>query len=189
MWMVLEETDQGIIDACKRGDADAFRSIFEIHKDRVYSIALRYCGDRVEAMDIAQEVFLKLFAAIPNFRGDSRFESWLYRIVVNCCFDHKRKAVRLGPLVDDLLGLLRAPGDSALQQMMRDQLGERVRSAVSALPADQRIAVVLRYTEGLSYDEIAEVLGCTSGTIASRLNRAHKTLERRLARLAGGENA
>jgi len=189
MWMVLEETDQGIIEACRRGDADAFRSLFEIHKDRVYSIALRYCGDRVEAMDIAQEVFLKLFSAIPNFRGDSRFESWLYRIVVNCCFDHKRKALRLGPLVDDFLGMLRAPGDGALQQLMRDQLGDRVRNAISALPPDQRIAIVLRYTEGLSYDEIGEVLGCTSGTIASRLNRAHKTLERRLAHLAGGKNA
>jgi RNA polymerase sigma-70 factor (ECF subfamily) len=183
--MVLEETDHELIEGCRRGDADAFRSLFEIHKDRVYSIALRYCGDPTEAMDIAQEVFLKLFSAIPNFRGDSRFESWLYRIVVNCCFDHKRKRLRLGPLVDDLLGLLRAPGEGPLQQMMRDQLGDRVRSAVSALPPDQRIAVVLRYTEGLSYDEIGEVLGCSQGTIASRLNRAHKVLGRRLARVAG----
>jgi RNA polymerase sigma-70 factor (ECF subfamily) len=188
MRMVLEETDREIIDACRRGEADAFRSLFEIHKDRVYSIALRYCGDRVEAMDIAQDVFLKLFSAIPNFRGDSKFESWLYRIVVNCCFDRKRKALRIGPLVDDLLGFLRAPGEGALQQMMRDQLGDRVRAAVSALPPDQRIAVVLRYTEGLSYDEMSEVLGCTNGTIASRLNRAHKTLERRLARVAGVKN-
>jgi RNA polymerase sigma-70 factor, ECF subfamily len=187
MWMVLEETDQELIEGCRRGDADAFRSLFEIHKDRVYSIALRYCGDRVEAMDIAQDVFLKLFSAIPNFRGDSRFESWLYRIVVNCCFDHKRKKGRFGPLVDDLLGLLRAPGEGTLHQLMRNQLGDKVRSAVSALPPDQRIAVVLRYTEGLSYEEISEVLGCTQGTIASRLNRAHKTLSRRLAR-AGEQN-
>ena len=186
--MVLEETDQQLIEGCRRGDPDAFRSLFEIHKDRVYSIALRYCGDRTEAMDIAQEVFLKLFSAIPNFRGDSRFESWLYRVVANCCFDHKRKAVRLGPLVGDLLNLLRAPGESALQQMMRDQLGERVRSAIGALPPDQRIAVVLRYTEGLSYEEIGEALGCTAGTIASRLNRAHKVLERRLKRVAGEKN-
>jgi RNA polymerase sigma-70 factor (ECF subfamily) len=188
MRMVLEETDQVIIEACRRGDADAFRAIFEIHKDRVYSIALRYCGDRVEAMDIAQDVFLKLFSAIQNFRGESRFESWLYRIVVNCCFDRKRKALRIGPLVDDLLGFLRAPGEGALHQLMRDQLGDRVRAAVSALPADQRMVVVLRYTEGLSYDEISEVLGCTNGTIASRLNRAHKTLERKLARVAGAKN-
>jgi RNA polymerase sigma-70 factor, ECF subfamily len=183
--MVLEETDQQLIEACRRGDAGAFRSLFEIHKDRVYSIALRYCGDRAAAMDVAQEVFLKLFSALPNFRGDSRFESWLYRIVVNCCFDYKRKTLRLGPLVGELIGLLRSPGESALHQMMRDQLGESVRTAVSALPPEQRIAVVLRYTEGLSYDEIAEAVGSTPGTIASRLNRAHKVLGKRLARVVG----
>ena len=183
--MVLEETDLELIESCRRGDPGAFRTLFEIHKDRVYSIALRYCGDTNAAMDIAQEVFLKLFSAMPNFRGDSRFESWLYRIIVNCCFDYKRRIFRLGPLADELLGMLRAPGESTLQRMMRDQLGDRVRTAVSALPPDQRIAVVLRYTEGLSYEEIAEATGCSAGTIASRLNRAHRSLERRLARVAG----
>jgi RNA polymerase sigma-70 factor (ECF subfamily) len=183
--MVLEETDHELIESCRRGDAGAFRTLFELHQDRVYSIALRYCGDPQSAMDIAQEVFLKLFSAVPNFRGESRFESWLYRIIVNCCFDYKRKIFRLGPLADELLGLLRAPGESPLQRVIRDQLGDRVRSAVSLLPPDQRIAVVLRYTEGLSYEEIAEATGCTSGTIASRLNRAHKILERRLAPVKG----
>jgi RNA polymerase sigma-70 factor (ECF subfamily) len=183
--MVLEETGQELIEACRRGDAQALRSLFETHKDRVYSIALRYCGDSTVAMDIAQEVFLKLFSAIPNFRGESRFESWLYRIVVNCCFDYRRKSLRLGPLVGDLVGMLRAPGESALHRMMRDELADSVRSAVAALPPDQRIAVVLRYTEGLSYEEIAEAVGCSEGTIASRLNRAHRTLERRLARVVG----
>jgi RNA polymerase sigma-70 factor (ECF subfamily) len=185
--MVLEETDQELIEGCQRGDPEAFRAIFEIHQDRVYSIALRYCGEAAAAMDIAQEVFLKLFAAIHSFRGDSRFESWLYRIVVNCCFDHKRRTFRLAPLVDDLIGLLRAPGESTLDQMMKSELCDKVRSAVGSLPPEQRMVVVLRYTQGLSYEEIAEILGCSTGTIASRLNRVHKVLERRLARFAGFE--
>jgi RNA polymerase sigma-70 factor, ECF subfamily len=185
--MVLEETDKELIEGCQRGESEAFRSIFEIHKDRVYSIALRYCGDATAAMDIAQEVFLKLFSGIGSFRGDSRFESWLYRIVVNSCFDHKRKTLRLKPLVDDLLELLQSPGESTLDAIMRSDLSSRVRSAVGALPAEQRMAIVLRYTQGLSYEEIGEILGCSTGTIASRLNRVHKVLERRLSRVAGFE--
>ena len=101
----LDETgDAQLIEACRRRDPEAFRSLFERYKDRVYSVALRYCGDASLAQDIAQETFIKLFSAIGSFRGDSRFESWLYRLVVNSCFDHKRKSRRLFPLVDGFLG-------------------------------------------------------------------------------------
>ena len=84
------------------------------------------------------------------------------------------------PLVDGLLDALRAPGDSALDELVRSEMGSRVQAAVAGLPAEQRIVIVLRYTQGLSYDEIAEILGCSTGTVASRLNRAHKILGRRL---------
>jgi RNA polymerase sigma-70 factor (ECF subfamily) len=136
-------------------------------------------------MDIAQEVFLKLFSCIGSFRGDSGFESWLYRLVVNSCLDQKRRTRRLMPMVDGLLDLLQAPGRSAMDEVLRREMSERVRAAVGGLPPEQRMVIVLRYTQGLSYDEIAEALGCSAGTVASRLNRAHKTLERRLARFAG----
>src|SRR5215467_5568729 len=101
--MVLEETENELIEGCRRGEPEALREIFERHKDKVYSIALRYTGDSAVAMDIAQDVFLKLFASIRNFRGGSNFESWLYRIVVNGCLDQKRRTRRLIPLVDGLL--------------------------------------------------------------------------------------
>ena len=123
---------------------------------------------------------MKLFSGIHGFRGDSSFEAWLYRIVVNSCFDHKRKTRRFMPMVDELLDGLRAPGKSALDEMLRSELSGRVRSAVAGLPPDQRIVIVLRYTQGLTYDQIAEILGCSTGTVASRLNRAHKILGRRL---------
>jgi RNA polymerase sigma-70 factor (ECF subfamily) len=178
--MVLEETDKDLVEGCQRGEPEALRVLFERHKDKVYSIALRYSGDRTVALDITQDAFLKLFSAIHSFRGDSTFEAWLYRIVVNSCFDHKRKTRRFLPMVDELLDGLRAPNQSALDELLRSELSGRVRSAIAGLPPDQRIVIVLRYTQGLSYDEIAQILGCSTGTVASRLNRAHKILGRRL---------
>src|SRR5260370_35247074 len=181
--MVLDANDREVIDACQRGDYDAFRALFEAHKDRVYSIALRYSGDQAAAMDIAQESFLKLLASIRDFRGEASFESWVYRIVVNTCLDHKRRGRRQMPFIEELLDAVSAPVESALHRLLRTEVEADVQRIVAKLPAEQRIVVVLRYTEGLQYEEIAEILGCSAGTVASRLNRAHKFLERRLAHL------
>jgi RNA polymerase sigma-70 factor, ECF subfamily len=190
--MVLEHTQDTsqheLIGRCQSSDSDAFRVLFDRYKDRVYSIALRYSGEESIAQDIAQDTFLKLFSNIGSFRGDASFDSWLYRLVVNACFDQKRKTRRLTPLIDGFLDLLRSPGNSALDQVLRSEMSGQVRAVVESLPPEQRMIVVLRYTEALSYEQIAEILGCAAGTVASRLNRVHKVLERRLARLAGGRN-
>jgi RNA polymerase sigma-70 factor, ECF subfamily len=183
--------DHGLVDACQRGERDAFRALFETYKGKVYSIALRFAGDEATAMDIAQDTFVKLFSCIRDFRGESSFDTWMYRLVVNSCLDHRRRAWRLMPLKDDFAGTLRVAGDS-LTDLLRSEMGGQVRSAVDRLSPELRIVIVLRYTEGLSYEEIAEVLGCSTGTIASRLNRAHKKLERRLSPLMkenGGRHA
>jgi RNA polymerase sigma-70 factor (ECF subfamily) len=135
-------------------------------------------------MDIAQDTFLKLFSCMADFRGDSSFGTWVYRMVVNSCLDHKRRAWRLIPMATEAMSVLRAPGD-ALHGLLNSEMRGRVQGAVDKLPPDQRIVVVLRYTEGLAYEEIAEVLGCSLGTVASRLNRAHKALGRKLAHLKG----
>ena len=180
----LEVKQRDLIDACRRGERDAFRALFEAYKDKVYSIALRFSGDEALAMDIAQDVFLKLFSSISEFRGDSAFTTWVYRLVVNACLDHRRRSWRLIPIADDLLAVLRAPGNS-LDRMLHSEMRDRVRTAVEKLTPDLRMVIVLRYTEGLSYEEIGEVLGCATGTVASRLNRAHKVLERRLSCLNG----
>ena len=89
--MVLEGNDCEVIERCQRGDPDAFRLLFESHKNKIYSIALRYTGNEGAALDIAQETFLKLLTVIKDFRGDASFDSWLYRLVVNCCLDDKRR--------------------------------------------------------------------------------------------------
>jgi RNA polymerase sigma-70 factor, ECF subfamily len=183
--MVLDANDREVIEACQRGDSDAFRVLFEAHKDRVYSIALRYSGDRVAAMDIAQDSFLKVLSSIQEFRGEAGFESWLYRIVVNTCLDHERRGRRLMPFLGELIDVVSAQSESALHRLMRAEVEDNIRRIVGRLAPEQRVVVVLRYTEGLSYDEIAQILGCSAGTVASRLNRAHKILERRLAHLQG----
>jgi RNA polymerase sigma-70 factor (ECF subfamily) len=176
------------IEACQRGDHDAFRSLFEAHRDRVYSLALRFSGDRAVAMDIAQEAFLKLLSAIRNFRGESSFDTWLYRLVVNCCLDHQRRRRRSIPLVRSVIEAVCAAGESAFDGLVRAERRRQVQDVVAKLPPEQRIVIVLRYTDGMSYDEIAEILSCSHGTVASRLNRAHKTLERRLSHLRGANS-
>jgi RNA polymerase sigma-70 factor (ECF subfamily) len=186
--MVLERSERELVEACQRGERDAFRALFEAHKDRVYSIALRFSGDEALAMDLAQDAFLKLFSCIREFRGDAAFSTWVYRLVVNSCLDHKRRSWRLIPIADELLAVLRAPGDS-LNALLATEMRDRVRRAVEKLTPDLRMVTVLRYTEGLSYDQIACVLGCSTGTVASRLNRAHKALERRLVHFVSTQGA
>jgi RNA polymerase sigma-70 factor (ECF subfamily) len=181
--MVLERSERELVEACRRGEREAFHELFEIYRNRVYSIALRYSGDDATAMDIAQDTFVKLFASIQSFRGDAAFQTWIYRLVVNSCFDHKRRTRRLVPLAEGFLATLRASADS-LADLLRSEVGASVRSAVDRLSPALRMVVVLRYTEGLSYEEIGVVLGCSQGTVASRLNRAHKALGRRLSHLA-----
>ena len=180
--MVLERPERELVAACQRGEREAFRELFETYKNTVYSIALRYSGEPSAAMDIAQDTFVKLFSSIRDFRGDAAFETWIYRLVVNSCLDQRRRTRRLRPLAPEVAGSLRAAGDS-LAEVLRSEVAGSVRNAVERLTPDLRMVVVLRYTEGLSYDEIAEVLGCAPGTVASRLNRAHKYLERRLSYL------
>jgi RNA polymerase sigma-70 factor (ECF subfamily) len=187
--MVLQESQRDVIEGCRRGEPEAFRALFEKYKDTVYSIALRYGGDTATAQDIAQDTFLKLFSAIASYRGDSNFDSWLYRMVVNSCLDQKRKTKRLAPLMDEALSLLRTPDLSVLDEVLRSEMSEQVNKVINGLAPDQRIVVVLRYTQGLSYEEIAEILNCAPGTVASRLNRAHRILERRLSGLAAKRRA
>ena len=182
--MVLDasqrEVDRELIVACQRGDHDAFAALFDAHRDRVYSIALRFSGSPSVALDIAQDTFLKLLSKIGEFRGEAKFESWLYRLVVNSCLDHRRAGRKWSPLAT-----LRASGESVLQRLLRSEVEENVQQVVARLAPELRMVVILRYTEELSYDEIAEILGCPPGTVASRLNRAHKLLERRLSGLRG----
>ncbi len=179
--MVLEGHDFEVIQACRRGDRDAFQTLFEAYQDRVFSIALRYSGDRAAALDIAQDVFLKLLSSMQDFHGGAGFESWLYRLVVNRCLDYYRRGRRFRAMVERIF--TPAASKTALHDLLQTEVETQVQRGIEKLSPDQRIVIVLRYTEGLSYEQIAEILGCSMGTVASRLNRAHKILEKRLAPL------
>jgi RNA polymerase sigma-70 factor (ECF subfamily) len=130
-------------------------------------------------------VFLKLFTMVAQFRFESEFSTWLYRVVVNACYDDRRKRSRLRPLdevAEPAPASLEAPQHRIAE---RRDVEEAVREAVAGLSPKLRMPIVLRYVEGLSYDEISSVLGCSMGTVASRLNRGHKELARRLDHLRG----
>ena len=182
---VKESIDSRTITACQQGDRAALRLLFEEYKDRVYSIAIySMSGDEMAAADITQQVFLKLMTRIKQFRGDSEFATWLYRLVVNTCRDEHRKSRRFVSLADTFLNAQSA-GESPRSKYARKELSGRVQLAIGELKPKLRWPILLRYVEGMSYEEIAGVLDCSKGTVASRLNRAHKVLGRRLSHLKG----
>jgi len=175
-----------IIESCRLGDRDAFRALYDMYKDRVYSISLYFFhGDQAVASDVTQQVFLKLMTSIGQFRGDAEFSTWLYRLVVNACMDAARRR-KSDALTSDRSRLEAFAGpDSQEEDYARSQMASSVRAAVSALPPKFRIAVLLRYFEDLSYEQMAKALHCSIGTVASRLSRGHKMLAERLKDLIG----
>jgi RNA polymerase sigma-70 factor (ECF subfamily) len=179
------ELSREILESCRSGDRDAFRALYEAYKDQVYSIALYFFhGDAAVASDVTQQVFLKLMTSIRQFRGDAEFSTWLYRLVVNACMDaaRSRKSDTV-PSDRSRMEAFAAPG-SQEEDYARSEMANSVRAAVSALPPKFRIAVLLRYFEDLSYEQMAKALHCSMGTVASRLSRGHKILGERLQGLA-----
>ncbi|MDQ1610698.1 MAG: polymerase sigma-70 factor, subfamily [Pyrinomonadaceae bacterium] len=181
--------DTRVVASCQQGDREAFRLLFETHKDKVYSIALYFFGgDAALASDITQQVFLKLFMRIGQFRHQSEFTTWLYRLTTNTCIDEQRRRRRFSPLPDALGETPRGHGGAsatpaAEARFMRLEIADSVRDAIGSLKPKLRIAILLKYFEELSYEEIAAVLNCSKGTVASRLNRGHSILAQRLGHL------
>lgn len=171
-----------LLTDCRNGDRHAMSELYEMHQRRVFSIALNYFGGRHEvAEDVTQKIFLKLFTSF-SFRGDSEFTTWLYRITVNACTDEARKMNRFVDL-EGLFGF----GDSRseVHQLMAEnrEISRSIAAAIGKLRPKLREPIVLKYVEGLSYHEIAEVLQCSMGTVASRINRGHKQLAAKLSHL------
>lgn len=168
---------------CRRGNRDAMHSLYVEHQRRVYSIALNFFGgDASRADDVTQQVFLKLFTKL-NFRGDSEFTTWLYRMTVNACIDETRKSRRLFGFAGWF-----AASEPAVMISLDDSIRSReivaeVQTVIGSLKPKFRLPLVLKYVEGLSYQEIANVLECSIGTVSSRLSRGHKMLAERLGHL------
>jgi len=164
----------------------AFDALFRKHQDRVYNTAYRVMGERALAADVTQEVFITIFSKARRFDFRAAFTSWLYRVTVNLCIDMKRKRSRRKSLslsepevAGWAEGVVRTPNATPTPETAarRKELGEMIAKAIIELNPRLASVVVLRYTEGLGYEEIAEVLEVPLGTVKSRLNRAHAALE------------
>jgi len=183
---VMMETivDERVIEACQAGDREAFRLLFDTYKDRVFSIAVySFGGDEAAASDVSQQIFLKLMTSIGQFRGDSAFTTWLYRLVVNACTDEQRKRRRFLPF-GEAMPMSRVEEKRPQERhYAKLEIADSVQAAIRELKPKLRIAILLKYVEDLSYEEMASVLNCSKGTVASRLNRGHRKLARKLAHL------
>jgi RNA polymerase sigma-70 factor (ECF subfamily) len=170
--------EKELIELCKRGDPSAFKQIYEAYKDKVHSLAFYMTDDTEAARDITQQTFMKVFNSILTFQHRAKFSSWLFRLAVNVCRDYQRSIRRVKLLsihtVDPQTAYELAP--SVYEDLWKQRTAEIVQKVVMKLSPKLRTVVVLKYIEDLSYSQIAELLGCSIGTVSSRLNRSHKIL-------------
>ena len=161
---------------------EAFEALYRRHGERAYRLARRLAGQDADARDIVQEAFLRVFRRIDRFRRDAAFASWLYRVTVNVAIDRHRSRARrpIAPLDVETFDPKSDDAEGPERQAVARERREEIRRAILELSPKLATVVLLRYVEGLAYEEIAETLALSLGTVKSRLNRAHKLLERRL---------
>lgn len=177
--------DRELVGRARRGDQEAFSQLIVQYQVPLYNMALRMVGGRDDAADITQEAFLRAWAKIRTLR-DAPFKSWLFQIAANLCYDHFRRGRRYGEMPDDDQQAHIVPlGLVAPDPQERAEVNERhrfVRQAIAALGEDLRLAIILRDVNGMSYDEIADVLRVPLGTVKSRIARARADVQEALAR-------
>jgi RNA polymerase sigma-70 factor (ECF subfamily) len=182
------DVDQQLVERVQKGDKRAFDLLVIKYQHKVMAVIGRLIRDHSEAQDVAQEAFIKAYRALPNFRGDSAFYTWIYRIAINTAKNHIVARNRRPPSSDlDVEDAEFYPGNDAMHEMntpernlLRDELQMTIEQAFQDLPTDLRTAVTLREIEGLSYEEIAEVMECPVGTVRSRIFRAREAIDRRI---------
>lgn len=176
----MNRDEAELISRCQKGDQDAFKEIFDQYHKKVYRIAYGVVRRREDALDIVQEVFIKLFHSIRNFKGKSLFYTYLYRMTINAAIDHTRKMGKFpSSTLDEEGGIQLSDGVEKRpdQVLLHKELEGRVNAAMEKLPTDQRMALILREVEGLSYQEMAEAMGCSIGTVMSRLHYGRKKIQ------------
>jgi RNA polymerase sigma-70 factor (ECF subfamily) len=164
------ETDEDLARRAAAGDGEAFRSLFDRHARYVLNVANRIVGNAADAEDVMQEVFLVLHRELGRWRGESKFTTWLYRVAASRAINHRKKRDTDRAREDRVAG---REGAGAEEPSVDP---ERVRRAVASLPSEYRELAALRYTAGLSYEEIAGMLGVVVGTVKSRMFRLHQSL-------------
>ncbi len=183
------EADQALVEQVQRGDKRAFELLVAKYQRKIFRLLSRLIRDSAEIEDVAQEAFNKAYRALPNFRGESAFYTWLYRIAINTAKNYLVAQGRRAPTTTeteideaenfdegDQLRDVNTPDSMLLSK----QVGEAVNRAIERLPEDLRTAIVLRELEGLSYEEIAETMNCPIGTVRSRIFRAREAIAEEL---------
>ena len=191
--VTASETDQKLVQRAQRGDLRAFDLLVLKYQGRISALVSRYLSDSADVEDVTQEAFIKAYRALERFRGDSAFYTWLYRIAANAAKNHlvaKGRRPRSDASIEDAEAFdefgLNSDSGSPEAIAMGDELVGVVDAAMQALPEDLRAALTLRELEGLSYDDIAEVLGCPVGTVRSRIFRAREAIDERVREQIGG---
>ncbi|MBI5489646.1 MAG: sigma-70 family RNA polymerase sigma factor [Deltaproteobacteria bacterium] len=193
------ETDLELVRRCQKGDSKAFEDLLGRYRRKVYGLAMGMVANRDDAMDVMQDAFVRVFRHIHSFQGDSSFYTWLYRITMNLCIDHVRKSARTraAPFEDRLAHENVDQGDFPILPVRHDvnpgkaarrhELMRKLSAAMEALPEHHRAVIVMREFEGLSYEEMAQVMQVPKGTIMSRLFHARHKLQKALAEYLDGE--
>ncbi len=180
--MTEKTPEQDLLAECRNGSRRAFELLYRAHQRRVFSVALNFFGgNAASAEDVAQQVFLKIFNKLGDFRADAEFTTWVYRVTINACIDEQRRTRRFFS-IENFLGELRTK-KTPDETVERREVADEVQKAIGKLKEKYRLPILLKYSEGLSYEEIAKVLDCSIGTISSRLNRGHKMLAQKLKHL------
>src|SRR5690625_4888237 len=185
--------DQELVKRVQAGDKSAFDLLVLKYQNRLVNLITRYVRDPVEALDVAQETFIKAYRALPNFRSESSFYTWLYRIGVNTAKNHLVAQSRRPPESDiDAQDAEQYDDESRLKEqetpeglVERDEVARTIIAAIDELPEDLRTAITLRELEGLSYEEIAQAMECPIGTVRSRIFRAREAIDKKLRPLIG----
>jgi RNA polymerase sigma-70 factor (ECF subfamily) len=184
-------SDLALIKRVQQGDRSAFDLLVVKYQHKILKLIMRYVRDPSEAMDVAQEAFLKAYRAAPSFRGDSAFYTWLYRIAINTAKNHLVAAGRRPSHYDlDLQDPEQYEAFSKLRDLdtpeglaLTDEIREAVNGAIADLPDDLRTAILLREIDGMSYEEIAQTMECPVGTVRSRIFRAREAIDKRIGAL------
>jgi RNA polymerase sigma-70 factor (ECF subfamily) len=189
--MSNEVTDKELVKRVQKGDKGAFDLLVLKYEHKIVNLVMRYVRDPEQALDISQEAFIKAYRALPRFRGDSAFYTWLYRIAVNTAKNHLA-AQRRRPVNVELD--LQDPEQYGLHAMLKEtdtpeavsisnELQETLEKAIASLPDDLRTAIILRELDGMSYEEIAQTMDCPVGTVRSRIFRARDAIGKKVGTL------
>jgi RNA polymerase sigma-70 factor (ECF subfamily) len=177
----IDPQEQSLIERCKRGEFQAYRELMERYQSRIYSVCYGIVRNREDALDVVQEVFIKIYDAIKKFKGESGLYVWMYRIAVNKSLDFYRKKKRKYMIFEKASDDARVHNTQIETRTPQDktlalELKEKVAEAIEQLPEKQKGIIILREIEGLSYQEIAKIMKCSVGTVMSRLFYARKKL-------------